>query len=91
MIKEEVSLTQELNNLIKFSSVYKDAGVRFPIPFTSLCSDDAIVMSYEEGFRFDDKEAIFKHNIDFKNIIAILVDFYTTQMLINGYFHADPR
>jgi ubiquinone biosynthesis protein len=91
MIKEEVSLTQELNNLIKFSSVYKDAGVRFPIPFTSLCSDDAIVMSYEEGFRFDDKEAIFKHNIDFKNIIAILVDFYTTQMLINGYFHADPH
>lgn len=91
MIKEEVSLTHELNNLIKFSSVYKDSGVRFPTPFVSLCCDDAIVMSYEEGFRFDDKESIFEHNIDFKGIIATLVDFYTTQMLINGYFHADPH
>jgi len=91
MIQEEVSLTHELNNLIKFSLVYKDAGLRFPTPFTSLCSDDALVMSYEEGFRFDDKESVLENNIDFKNIIAILVDFYTTQMLINGYFHADPH
>ncbi|QSZ42150.1 AarF/ABC1/UbiB kinase family protein [Sulfurimonas aquatica] len=91
MIKEEVSLTQELNNLTKFSSVYKDAGVRFPRAFASLSCDDALVMSYEEGFRFDDKESIFKNNIDFRAIIATLVDFYTTQMLINGYFHADPH
>ena len=91
MIKEEVSLTNELNNLVKFSLVYKDSGVKFPTPHQELCSDDAIVMSYEEGFRFDDKESIFKHKIDFKKIIATLVDFYTTQMLINGYFHADPH
>ena len=91
MIKEEVSLTIELNNLLKFSSVYKNSGVRFPTPYTSLCSDDVLVMSYEEGFRFDDKESILKNNIDFRSIIATLVDFYTTQMLINGYFHADPH
>ncbi len=91
MILQEVSLTQELRNLQKFASVYKDAGVRFPTPFVELCSDDALVMSYEEGFRFDDKESIFKHKIDFRSIIAKLVDFYTTQMLINGYFHADPH
>lgn len=70
MIKEEVSLTQELKNLRKFSSVYKDAGIRFPLAYTDFCSDDALVMSYEEGFRFDDKESIFKHNVDFKAIIA---------------------
>ena len=91
MILQEVSLTHELANLIKFSEVYKHSGVRFPRPFTKLCSDNAIVMSYEEGFRFDDKENIFKHEIDFKAIIAKLVDFYTTQMLIKGYFHADPH
>ena len=91
MIQEEVSLTQELKNLQKFSSVYKDAGVKFPRPYAELSCDDALVMSYEEGFRFDDKESIFAHNIDFRSIIAKLVDFYTTQMLINGYFHADPH
>lgn len=91
MIKEEVSLTHELKNLVKFSAVYKSSGIKFPVPHDALCSDDALVMSYEEGFRFDDKESIFKYKIDFKNIIAKLVDFYTTQMLINGYFHADPH
>lgn len=91
MIKEEVSLTKELSNLVKFSSIYKDSGVKFPIPLPEFCSDDALVMSFEEGFRFDDKESIFEHEIDFRAIIAKLVDFYTTQMLINGYFHADPH
>ncbi|WP_031347910.1 ABC1 kinase family protein [Sulfurimonas hongkongensis] len=91
MIKEEVSLTKELSNLVKFSSIYKDAGIKFPVPLPEFCSDDALVMSFEEGFRFDDKESIFEHEIDFRAIIAKLVDFYTTQMLINGYFHADPH
>lgn len=91
MILQEVSLTHELGNLIKFSSVYKESGIHFPKPFVELCCDDAIVMSFEEGFRFDDKENVLKHNIDFNAIISRLVDFYTTQMLINGYFHADPH
>jgi len=56
-----------------------------------MCSDDAIVMSFEEGYRFDDKQNILKQNINFRDIITKLVDFYTQQMLINGYFHADPH
>lgn len=91
MILQEVSLSQELQNLIKFSLTYKDSGVKFPTPYQNLCCDDALVMSFEEGFRFDDKENILENKIDFNKIIATLVNFYTTQMLINGYFHADPH
>lgn len=91
MILQEVSLNNELGNLQKFSQTYKDSGIKFPKAFSEFCSDDALVMSYEEGFRFDDKENLQKENIDFKEIISKLVDFYTTQMLINGYFHADPH
>ena len=91
MILQEVSLNHELANLQKFSFTYKDSGIKFPKAYHDICSDDALVMSYEEGFRFDDKENLQKENIDFKEIISKLVDFYTTQMLINGYFHADPH
>ncbi len=91
MIKEEISLSIELQNLIKFSKTYKDSEIKFPIPYSQYSCDDALVMSYEEGFRFDDKKSLFKHNIDFNKIISKLVGFYTTQMLINGYFHADPH
>jgi len=91
IIVEEVSLNQELKNLKNFKKVYKNQNIKFPKAYRKHSCDDALVMSFEEGFRFDDKENIFKHNIDFKKIIANLVDFYTTQMLINGYFHADPH
>ncbi|XPV81153.1 MAG: ABC1 kinase family protein [Halarcobacter sp.] len=91
MIVQEVSLNQELQNLKNFKKVYKQQKIRFPKAYRKYSSDDALVMSFEEGFRFDDKENILKHNINFKKIISNLVNFYTTQMLINGYFHADPH
>jgi ubiquinone biosynthesis protein len=91
MIKDETNLTIELENLKKFSKVYEKSGVLFPKPYEELCSSSAIVMSFMEGFRFDDKNSLQKYNIDFKQIISKLVNFYTDQMLINGFFHADPH
>lgn len=91
MIRQEVSFKIELQNLKTFSDVYKDSGVKFPIPYEEFCSDDAVVMSFEEGFRFDDKENLLKYKIDFKPLIDKLIYFYTEQMLVKGYFHADPH
>jgi len=91
MILQEVDFHVELENLKKFSTLYADEGIGFPTPYPKVCSSDAIVMSFEEGFRFDDKQSILEHNIDFNEVIAQLVDFYTKQMLLNGYFHADPH
>jgi len=91
IIQEEVSFKIELNNLIEFSEVYANSGVRFPKPYINYSCDSAIVMSFEEGFRFDDKEQILSHKIDFKGIIEKLVNFYTDQMLVKGFFHADPH
>ncbi len=91
MIMQEVSLSHELNNLKKFSQTYKNSGIIFPKVYEKYCSDDAIVMSFEEGYRFDNKEALLKEGIDFKPIIEKMVNFYAEQMLIKGYFHADPH
>ncbi len=91
MIKEEVDFIHELKNLKKFSSTYRDNGVRFPKPFEEFCSKDVIVMSFEDGFRFDDKENLSKIGVKFEDIMGKLIYFYTKQMLINGYFHADPH
>ncbi|MFT7824886.1 MAG: AarF/UbiB family protein, partial [Sulfurimonas sp.] len=91
MILKEVSLNQERANLIKFSETYANMGVRFPVAYEALSSDDALVMSFEEGFRFDDKVAIENAAIDIRPIIDTLVTFYTEQMLVKGFFHADPH
>ncbi len=91
MILKEVSLNQERANLIKFSQTYADMDVRFPVVYESVSSDDALVMSFEEGFRFDDKKALEENHIDIKPLIETLVNFYTEQMLVRGFFHADPH
>jgi len=91
MILKEVSFDQELSNLKTFSTTYQKSDVIFPKPYEAYCSDGAIVMSFEEGMRFDDKEALLANKIDFHAVMEKLIIFYTEQMLMNGYFHADPH
>jgi len=91
MIIKEVSLNQERANLIKFAETYADMDVTFPKAYEALSCDDALVMSFEEGVRFDDKKALEAYNVDIIPIIRTLVNFYTEQMLVKGFFHADPH
>ncbi len=91
VILQEVSMKQELANLEHFSQVYANSGVRFPVPYKDYCSDTALVMSFEQGVRFDDVEAVARLDVPFRELMQRLVVFYTEQMLIKGYFHADPH
>ncbi|MBD1399935.1 AarF/UbiB family protein [Pelovirga terrestris] len=91
VIRQEVSMTQELANLELFSQTYSDAGVRFPVPVKALSSDDALVMSFEEGARIDNIRQIEAWGVDFSALMKTLVLFYTEQMLVKGFFHADPH
>ena len=91
MIVKEASLDQERANLIKFSDEYAGYGVRFPVPFSSMSCDDALVMDFVEGHRFDDSDAMRAYDINPVALIETLVTFYTEQMLVKGYFHADPH
>jgi len=91
MIVQECSMNQERANLEKFSHMYASSGVIFPKAYPQYSCDDALVMSYETGWRFDDRENITKSGIDIIPIIDKLVRFYTDQMLVQGYFHADPH
>lgn len=91
VILQEVSMQQELANLEHFSQVYESSGVRFPVPYKDYCSDHALVMSFEEGVRIDDVEAMERLEISFEELMQQLVLFYTEQMLVKGFFHADPH
>lgn len=91
MILKEVDLSIELLNLQKFSEIYGKSGVKFPKGYAECSSADALVMSFEYGYRFDDRKNLEKLNISFKDIMAKLVNFYVDQLFINGFFHADPH
>ncbi len=91
MIVQEVDLSRELYNLKKFAKTYAHCNILFPTPFEEYCSEEALVMSFMEGVRFDDKEALARLGIDFRPVLERLIDFYAEQMLVVGLFHADPH
>ena len=90
-ILQEVDMLAELSNLERFRQSYPDSGVRLPVPYPELCCHDALVMSFEDGVRFDDRERLTRLDVSFKGLMEKLVLFYTEQMLVKGFFHADPH
>lgn len=90
-ILQEVDMRVELSNLERFRQTYAASHVRLPVPWPDYCSRDALVMSFEEGVRFDDREGLSRLKIPFEGLMEKLVLFYTEQMLVRGLFHADPH
>jgi len=48
-------------------------------------------MQFFEGFRVTEVDEILRHNVDTKKMIENLIEFYGDQLLIYGFFHADPH
>lgn len=90
-ILQEVDMLVELSNLERFRQAYPDAGIRMPVPYPAYCSHDALVMSFEAGYRFDDQDQLSRLKVSFPALMEKLVLFYTEQMLVKGFFHADPH
>ena len=90
-ILQEVDMQTELGNLERFRQAYPSSGIRMPVPYPSVSSRDALVMSFEEGFRFDDREGLRTLEVPFAGLMEKLVLFYTEQILVKGFFHADPH
>jgi ubiquinone biosynthesis protein len=91
MILKETDLALECDNLRKFTETYKDSGVIFPKFYPEYSSPDALVMSFEHGARVDDKAALARMDVSFAQVMDELVSFYAEQMLVKGFFHADPH
>jgi predicted unusual protein kinase regulating ubiquinone biosynthesis (AarF/ABC1/UbiB family) len=90
-ILQEVDMQTELGNLERFRQAYPDSGIRMPLPYPEVSSRDALVMSFEEGCRFDDREGMSRLQVSFAGLMEKLVLFYTEQILVKGFFHADPH
>lgn len=91
MIVKEADLSVELANLRKFTDAYSHSPVRFPAPIPEHSNAHALVMSFETGWRIDDRAALDSAGIPFPTVLFALIDFYIEQMLVRGYFHADPH
>ena len=90
--REETDFPVEARSLEEFRR--NNAECKFidcPKPYPRLCTEHVVVMDYVEGIPIDKTERLKAEGYDLSEIGAKLVDNYTSQMLDDGFFHADPH
>jgi len=92
MIAEEMDFHHEADNVERFGELFSDSEfVIIPRVYREVCTTRILVMEFFEGFRVTEVDEILRHNIDTKKMIENLIAFHADQLLIHGFFHADPH
>ena len=90
--REETNFLMEARNLEDFHTFHKDTkGIACPRPYLGLCTEHVVVMDYIEGISIADPEGVVRAGYDLKQLGARIVEDYSTQVLDDGFFHADPH
>ncbi|KAB8288419.1 ABC transporter [Bifidobacterium ramosum] len=90
--ESETDFLVEARNLAEFKRFcepykYMDC----PKPYMDLCTEHVVVMDYVEGISVSRPDKLIAAGYDLKEIGTKLVDNYATQVLDDGFFHADPH
>jgi predicted unusual protein kinase regulating ubiquinone biosynthesis (AarF/ABC1/UbiB family) len=92
VIAEEMDFHHEADNVERFGELFRDSDfVIIPRVYRDVTTTRVLVMQFFEGFRVTEVDKILRHNVDTKKMIENLIEFYGDQLLIHGFFHADPH
>lgn len=90
--QQEMNFQTEANNLERFSKINADvAYVKVPAIYRELTTPQILVMERIDGIPLDDFEAIQSQGYDLDEIGKKLADNYVKQVIVDGFFHADPH
>ena len=80
---------RNLSEFKRFCEAYRYMDC--PKPYMDLCTEHVVVMDYVEGISVSHTDQLIEAGYDLKEIGTKLVDNYATQVLDDGFFHADPH
>ena len=90
--ESETDFLVEARNLAEFKRFCQPyAYMDCPQPYMDLCTEHVVVMDYVDGISVSHPEQLIAAGYDLKEIGTKLVDNYATQVLDDGFFHADPH
>ena len=90
--REETNFLMEAKNLDEFYVNHaRSRGISCPRPYLSHCTEHVVVMDYIDGISIADPDKLRAAGYDLERIGARIVDDYSTQVLDDGFFHADPH
>ena len=90
--REETNFLMEAKNLDEFYANHAGSkGISCPRPYLSFCTEHVVVMDYIDGISIAEPDKLREAGYDLERIGAHIVDDYSTQVLDDGFFHADPH
>ena len=90
--QEEMNFLTEAANMEEFSRKNKNvAFVKTPILYREYTTASVLVMEYIDGIPIDDKETLLAGGYDLDEIGSKFVDNFIKQVMVDGFFHADPH
>lgn len=88
----ELDFEAEGNNAERFRFSFKqNHHVHIPVVFWRYTTPRVLMMEFMHGVGLHDIAGIKKLNINTKKLALVSVDAIFQQVLINGFFHADPH
>lgn len=88
----EVDFTSELHNLMRFHDELADEeGVTSPVAYPQYSCESALVMEFVQGTEISHTQALREQGIDVSALARRVCQSYVTQVLDDGFFHADPH
>lgn len=88
----EVNFTSELHNLMRFHDELADEeGVTSPVAYPQYSCESVLVMEFVQGTEISHTQALRERGIDVSALARRVCQSYVTQVLDDGFFHADPH
>lgn len=88
----EVDFTSELHNLMRFHDELADEeGVTSPVAYPQYSCESVLVMEFVQGMEISHTQALREQGIDVSALARRVCQSYVTQVLDDGFFHADPH
>lgn len=90
--ESELDFTIELNNLVRFHEQLEDVeGITCPRPFPEHSSEAILVEEFVSGTDVSDHNALIAQGNDLTELANRLAQNYISQVIDEGFFHADPH
>jgi ubiquinone biosynthesis protein len=88
----ELDYRQEATNLITIAANLKEfKRIRIPLPIDNYTTSRVLTMQYIEGKKITSLSPLALQEIDGSGLARELFNAYLKQMLVDGFFHADPH
>ena len=91
-IPRELDFVNEAHNAERVAGFFADCDdIHVPRVFWSYTSRRLLVMEFIDGIKISDTTALRAAGVDCNTLMRRLVEAYCEQILVEGFFHADPH